>query len=93
MRNGVLPIILDEDTVSTLAGLAAPATINVDLEAQVITAGSASLAPIRFEVGEFAKRLLVEGLEPIALTMTDQAQIEAFFKRDEMRRPWIYSAA
>ena len=93
VRNGVLPISLEEETVLTLAGLAAPATINVDLEAQMITVGSASLAPIRFEVGEFAKRLLVEGLDPIALTMTDQAQIEAFFKRDQARRPWIYSAA
>ena len=57
------------------------------------TADIAGGDPIQFEIGEFAKRLLTEGLDPIALTMTDQAQIEAFFKRDEAHRPWIYSAA
>jgi 3-isopropylmalate/(R)-2-methylmalate dehydratase small subunit len=93
VRNGVLPIILDETTVSILTELTAPATISVDLEAQTITADAGHVGPIRFEVGEFAKRLLVEGLDPIALTMTDQAKIEAFFKHDEARRPWIYSAA
>lgn len=93
IRNGVLPITLSAETVSTLADPASPAKLNIDLEQQLIMSGAQSLAPIAFEIGEFAKRLLVEGLDPISLTMTNSGEIEKFFERDAQRRPWVYSAA
>lgn len=92
IRNGVLPISLDEDMVSQLSELSSPSVLTVDLEKQTVT-GVQVPGAISFEVGEFAKRLLLEGLDPIALTMTQGAEIDAFFERDVERRPWVYSAA
>ena len=93
VRNGVLPITLGAGLVSKLSNLTAPAILTIDLEQQVITTGNPSDDPIEFEIGEFAKRLLVEGLDPIALTLTDRTKIENFFQHDRQRRPWVYSAA
>ena len=93
IRNGVLPITLDANLVSKLSNRTALATLTIDLERQVIVTGDTPDDPIGFEIGGFAKRLLVEGLDPIALTMTDQAKIDAYFERDTQRRPWVYSAA
>ena len=92
IRNGVLPITLDAITVSELSKLKSPSILTVDLEAQLIV-GPQSHRVISFEIEEFAKRLLIGGLDPIALTLTNQAEIDAFFERDAKRRPWVYSAA
>ncbi|GAB5455238.1 MAG: 3-isopropylmalate dehydratase small subunit [Henriciella sp.] len=93
IRNGVLPITLEAETVTKLASPDSPPELTIDLEQQLIISGDQTPPPIAFEIGEFAKRLLVEGLDPIALTMTDEAKIEDFFERDAQRRPWVYSAA
>ena len=92
IRNGVLPITLDAITVSELSKLRSPSILTVDLESQIIF-GPQSQRAISFEIEEFAKRLLIGGLDPIALTLTNQAEIEAFFERDAKRRSWVYSAA
>lgn len=93
IRNGVLPITLDVAQVSKLSDRSASTKLTIDLEQQVIEMADGSDAPIEFEIGEFAKRLLVEGLDPIALTLTEEAKIEAFFERDALSRSWVYSAA
>ncbi|MEL6692440.1 MAG: 3-isopropylmalate dehydratase small subunit [Pseudomonadota bacterium] len=92
IRNGVLPITLDAVAVAKLAELGAPIVLAVDLGKQIVT-HEQSQASMPFEIGEFAKRLLIEGLDPIALTMTNRSAIEAFFEKDTQRRPWVYSAA
>jgi 3-isopropylmalate/(R)-2-methylmalate dehydratase small subunit len=43
-----------------------------------------------FEIGAYAKRLLVEGLDPIGLTLRDKDRINAFHEADRSVRPWIY---
>lgn len=90
-QNGVLPIRLEEDAVEGLIqeieGADAP-RVCVDLEACEL------VSPLeqrhRFEVNELRRRALLEGLDPIAATLTREADIAAFHERDRQERPWIY---
>ena len=93
IRNGILPVTLTIDEISELASLQAPLQLDVDLTAQTLTYGSAPDQTVSFEISEFAKRLLVEGLDPIAMTLSRKPEIDAFFERDASDRPWAYSAA
>lgn len=90
-RNGVLPIRLEASDVDQLGRELAASTdprIDVDLPAQTVM--SARLTAT-FEIGNYAKRLLVEGLDPIGLTLTQIDEVDAFQASDEQVRPWIYS--
>jgi 3-isopropylmalate/(R)-2-methylmalate dehydratase small subunit len=44
----------------------------------------------RFEIGARRKRMLLEGLDEIGLTLALEPKIEAFQSADRARRPWIY---
>lgn len=92
LRNGILPITLAQDEVDRLAAIEA-ATISVDLPDQHVTCLQLPGWRVGFEIDDYPKRLLIEGLEPIALTLKDKAKIDAFFDQDAKRRPWLYSAA
>ncbi|MEM6556678.1 MAG: 3-isopropylmalate dehydratase small subunit [Pseudomonadota bacterium] len=92
IRNGILPIALPARQVERLAMAPAPVKLQVDLEQQTLISSQDPDRLISFEIGAFAKRLLMDGLDPIALTMTQQDQIETFFSDDAARRPWVYSA-
>lgn len=92
LRNGVLPIALPADDVDKLAATAG-ASISVDLENQLVMCAQLPDWRAAFEIGEYPKRLLIEGLEPIELTLKDKDKIDAFFARDAAQRPWLYSAA
>lgn len=93
VRNGVLPIILKADTIDVLASVDAPAPLRVDLPKQIVSRVDEPGTEYTFDMDPFAKRLMVEGLDPISLTLTENAKIDAFFDGDRTRRPWVYSAA
>jgi len=87
-QNGVLAIRLPAGTVAELMALAsdpASATFTVDLERQVLNGG------LRFEVEPLRKKMLLEGLDEISLTLALEPKIAAFQAADRLRRPWIYS--
>lgn len=93
IRNGILPITLSAADIATLAGVTAPADLTVDLVEQTVTCAGLPDWSRNFELSDFAKRLLMEGLDPIALTLTAKDEIESFFDSDAAQRPWVYSAA
>lgn len=86
-RNGILPIRLEPEQVDELAGHSEPKTLTLDLPRQVVLSGNREFP---FEIGGYAKRLLMEGLDPISLTKTELPKIEAFQSDDRVARPWIY---
>jgi 3-isopropylmalate/(R)-2-methylmalate dehydratase small subunit len=60
----------------------------VDLEAgQVLDPEGRALG---FTINPGHRRMLMEGLDVIALTLERAADIDAFEKADRQRRPWIY---
>lgn len=80
---GLLTVVLPSDRCKALIALAIDepeATIRIDLPAQVVVT---ELGTDRFEIDPHTKRLLVEGLDAIALTLQRDAAITAF----EQKRP------
>jgi len=86
-QNGMLPITLPPATVATLMQRASEpgaAPFTVDLEHQTVNGA------IRFEIGGRRKKMLLEGLDEIDLTLALEPKIAAFQAADRERRPWIY---
>jgi 3-isopropylmalate/(R)-2-methylmalate dehydratase small subunit len=97
-QNGVLPIKLPAETVHdlldklTAATDQAPesATLTVDLRAQSITTPWGTRIP--FAVEPLRREALLEGLDPIALTLKRSAAIDTFQARQRVARPWVWQA-
>ncbi len=91
-RNGVLPVILDNDTVEELARQISENPeqhlIEVDLVERTVTAPDGVLHS--FEIGSADREMLLEGLDAIDVTQKRDDEILAFRSRDRLRRPWIY---
>ncbi len=90
--NGILPVVLPDTAVEALAKWteADPAKnlITIDLPQQTVSGPPATLH--RFEIGTADKEMLIEGLDPIGLTLKREPQIAAFEAKDRERRPWVY---
>lgn len=90
-KNGILPIVLDGKTVDRLFQQMYAVEgyqLTVDLPAQqVITPEGEKIA---FEVGEFSKHCLINGLDDIGLTLQDEPEIHAFEERYRQQAPWIF---
>jgi 3-isopropylmalate/(R)-2-methylmalate dehydratase small subunit len=92
VRNGILPVVLSNDVVESLARTveADPEKnrINVDLETRsVVTSDGETYS---FEIADGDREMLMEGLDAIAVTMKRDDEILAFQARDRLQRPWIY---
>jgi len=83
-KNGVLPIILSQDTIEYLFKNADTAQIRVDLAAQRIEFDAKSL---HFDVSESNKRMLLEGMDEIAMTLKFESHISDY----ERKKPPILS--
>lgn len=92
LRNGLLPVALSRDEVERLAASVSGREISIDLEAQTVTSPALPDWQGRFEIGAYPKRMLIGGLDPIGLTLTQDAEITAFIREDRLSRPWVYSA-
>ena len=78
-KNGILPIKLPKEDMDKLlddAERGANATLTIDLEAQTIRGPDGG--EINFDVDEFKKHCLLNGLDDIALTMENEAKIDDF---------------
>ena len=86
INNGMVPVRLKEEEVDALYQLVAAQPgieIEVDLEANQVRAGSLTFG---FEIDEFRRYCLLNGLDAIGLTLQHEAAISAF----EAKQPsWI----
>ncbi len=88
IRNGLLPVVLSEATIGQIVRFPAPATLTVDLERCVLAAPDGLEYP--FEIQAEARDMLLDGLDPVALTLKLDDRIVEFQQRDRVDRPWIY---
>jgi 3-isopropylmalate/(R)-2-methylmalate dehydratase small subunit len=91
-KNGILPIKLEEPVVDGLFNKAAgeqALEITVDLQAQELRFADGEV--IAFEVDEFRKHCLLEGLDDIGLTLQHAEEIKAFEQKRREQAPWIFS--
>ena len=89
-KNGILPIALPQDQVDVLmkdAEKGANARMEVDLVSQKISTSDGAV--FSFEVDEFKKRCLLEGLDDIGQTFQKVAAIDNFEAKAAVARPWV----
>jgi 3-isopropylmalate/(R)-2-methylmalate dehydratase small subunit len=90
-KNGLLPIILDAQTVD---GLFAKANgpealkIKVDLGAQTLSVGDETIS---FDVDPFRKHCLLEGLDDIGLTLQHVEDIKTYEEKAKQNTPWLFN--
>jgi 3-isopropylmalate/(R)-2-methylmalate dehydratase small subunit len=90
VRNGLLPVELDEELIDAIAAKTAcePTTACVDLKTCVITLPGRS---IEFSVPSRERTTLLLGLDPIGLTLLHHEKIRIFAEADRRDRPWIWN--
>jgi 3-isopropylmalate/(R)-2-methylmalate dehydratase small subunit len=90
-KNGVLPIILpsaDIDALFECNQASGPFSMEIDLDRQTATTDSGQV--YRFEMDNFKKKCLLEGLDDIALTMQHEGDISAYEQRRMREVPWLF---
>ncbi|MFJ2986667.1 3-isopropylmalate dehydratase small subunit [Collimonas sp. NPDC087041] len=90
-KNGLLPIVLPEtqidrlfDEVKAFPGF----RLLVDLEKQLVTTANGNIS-YPFEIGEFRKYCLLNGLDDIGLTLRQADKIRDFEERHLFAQPWL----
>ena len=91
-KNGLLPIVLDSTTVDRLFREVAATpgyTLSIDLAAQRITTPTGDSLP--FEVEEFRKHCLLNGLDDIGLTLQHTDAIKHYEAQRSTEAPWLFT--
>ena len=88
-KNGILPIILDEEKIKELSEYAIrKEEILVDLNEEKVVYGNNK---VKFKVDSFKKKCLLEGLDDIALSLKKADKIGIFEKNLKNKKPWIFN--
>ena len=87
-QNGILPIVVSPDQLDQLM-MAATNQIefSIDLPEQTVKAGNHS---INFEIEEFRKDRLLQGLDDIGITLGYQDKISAYEEDKKNKKPWLF---
>jgi 3-isopropylmalate/(R)-2-methylmalate dehydratase small subunit len=80
VRNGIAPVVLPAATIATLQN-----PVTLDLEAMTLNGHG-------FSLPREARDMLLEGLDPIALTLKQADAIRAWQQKDRQARPWAWLA-
>lgn len=92
-KNGLLPIVLEEKTVDQLfeeAEVSEGYQLTVDLEAKtVITPSGESFG---FDVDDFRRHCLLNGLDDIGVTLEDAELIKSYESQRRKTAPWLFGA-
>ncbi|MPQ77034.1 3-isopropylmalate dehydratase small subunit [Hydrogenovibrio sp. JE_KL2] len=91
-KNGILPIVLDEVIVDKLfqeTYAEEGYQLTVDLVAKKIIRPNGE--QIAFDVDEFRRHCLLNGLDDIGLTLQHQSEIEAFEQNYKVKNPWLFN--
>ena len=86
-KNGMLPIILDENKIEELAQYSErKESIEINLTKQEIIFGN---KVIKFEIDSFKKKCLLDGLDDIALSLEKLEKINSYEEKNKKNKPWI----
>jgi 3-isopropylmalate/(R)-2-methylmalate dehydratase small subunit len=76
LKNALLPIVVPADVHSQLFALGAEAKVSIDLAQQTLTLPNGR--QVRFEVDEFSKHCLLNGVDELGYIRQNEATIAAF---------------
>ena len=88
-KNGILPITISEDQIKEISEYSnRKEEISVNLPEQTINFGNKE---IKFEIDQFKKKCLIEGLDDIALSLEKSDKIISYENKIKTSKPWIFS--
>jgi len=88
-KNGILPIKIDEEKIKQISEYSLrKEEIKIDLNDQKIIFGNNE---INFDLDEFKKKCLIEGLDDIALSLEKSEKIKSFENKLKTSKPWIFN--
>ena len=86
-KNGILPIIISEKQIKEISEYSKrKEEISVNLPDQTINFGNKE---IKFEIDQFKKKCLIEGLDDIALSLEKSEKIITYENKMKISKPWI----
>ena len=90
-KNGLLPIVLAADVVDALfkrveatSGL----KVSIDLETQTVSCEGEKVSV--FEIDDFRKHCMLNGLDDIALTLQHADEIKTYEDKRKQASPWLF---
>ena len=88
-KNGILPIIITEEEIKEISDYSKrKEEISINLLDQKIVFGNKE---INFEIDEFKKKCLIEGLDDIALSLEKSDKITDYENKLKLNKPWIFN--
>ncbi len=90
-KNGVLPIVLEEEQIEQLfreVNISVGYSVHVDLESGALSTPTGEV--MEFEVDDFRRRCLLEGLDEIGLTLRHTDEIREYERRRRRAAPWLF---
>jgi len=90
-KNGLLPVVLDESIIDQLFAQMYACEgyqLTIDLYEQVVVTPTGER--FSFEVDEFRRHCLLDGLDDIGLTLEDAAYIKAYEQKRRIQAPWLF---
>ena len=90
-KNGLLPIVLPENDVARLfdaVSVHPGFSLTIDLDAQSVATPDGAMR-WRFDIDQFRKHCLLNGLDDIGLTLQHADEIRAFEARRHQEQPWL----
>ena len=88
-KNGILPITISDEEIKEISEYAnRKEEIAINLPDQKIVFGNKE---IKFEIDEFKKKCLLEGLDDIALSLEKSDKIVAYENKLKSNKPWIFN--
>lgn len=90
-KNGILPIVLSEEVVEQLFQQMYAEEgyqLQVDLAAQTVSTPSGE--SFAFDIDEFRKHCLLNGLDDIGLTLQDADSIRSYEAKKRQSAPWMF---
>ena len=88
-KNGILPITITEEEIKEISDYSKrKEEISINLIDQKIVFGNKE---INFEIDEFKKKCLIEGLDDIALSLEKSDKITDYENKLKLNKPWIFN--
>lgn len=90
-KNGILPIVLSDEEINSLFSEVWDTEgyrLFVDLDGQTVTTPSGRV--FRFEIDQFSKYCLLNGLDDIDVTLEKSSKIKDYEQRRNQQAPWLF---
>ena len=91
IKNGLLPVVLDADTIATLFQNTSnnpDYCLTIKLAEQTVSDAQSTW---HFDIADFDKHCLLEGLDQIALTLKHADKIRTFEAKRKETAPWLFT--